>query len=171
MDNTAQRTSQEPSHRSVRFRWLAGTLIVLMIVAPISIYAWRYLYNPCEVDAVKEASTILGTQLTMYDGVFQVAVTASRTAPDHPVNTLKQIFMDTQEVVVPACMKTAKNELMSYMGSVIGAFDAFRAGETDATVMGLIRQSDGQYANFRKELKAVNKCAPYCMRSLKLSLP
>jgi len=126
-------------------------------------YAWIFVYNPCEVEVVKETSTMLVTQLTMYDGVFQVAATASRTSPDHPVNTLKQIFMDTQEIPVPACMHTAKNELLNYMGAVISAFQAYRAGEADATVRGWIKQSDAQYTNFQAALKAVNKCAPFCL--------
>ncbi|MEO7841161.1 MAG: hypothetical protein ABIU06_17610, partial [Anaerolineales bacterium] len=60
-------------------------------------------------------------------------------------------------------MQTAKNELINYMGTVISAFEAFRAGEADSSVLGLIKQSDVQYMNFRAELKAVNKCAPFCL--------
>jgi len=71
--------------------------------------------------------------------------------------------MDTQQIIVPACMQTAKNELMNYMGTVISAFQAFRAGEADATVLGLVKQSDAQYINFHAELKAVNECAPFCL--------
>jgi hypothetical protein len=163
MDNPAQPTPHEPLQKSNRFLLLAGTLIVLLIFAAVGMYAWFFVYNPCEVASVKETSTMLVTQLTMYDGVFQVAATASRTSPDHPVNTLKQIFMDTQEIPVPACMKTAKNELLNYMGTVISAFQAYRAGEADATVWGWIKQSDAQYTNFQAKLKAVNKCAPYCL--------
>ena len=115
MDNPAQIKTPGTVQKSKRFLWLASILIVLLVIAPVGIYSWRYLYNPCEVEAVKEASTILVTQLTTYDGVFQVAATASRTSPDHPVNTLKQIFMDTQEINVPACMRTAKNELINQL--------------------------------------------------------
>jgi hypothetical protein len=163
MNNPAQPKSQEPVQKSNRLLWPAGALIGLLIVAAAGTYAWYSVYNPCEVNAVKEASAILVTQLKTYDGVSQVAATASRTAPDHPVNTLKQIFMDTQEVIVPACMQTAKNELINYMGTVISAFQAYRAGETDATILSLIKQSDAQYGNFKAELKAVNKCAPFCI--------
>jgi len=148
---------------SSRFRWLAAALIVLLISVPVGIYGWRYVYNPCEIIDVKEASGILRIQLKTYDQVFQVATTASRTAPDHPVNTLKQILMDTQEVPVPACMRTAKNELINYMGSIILAFDAYRAGQADAKVLDLIKQSDAQYANFRSELRMINECAPFCL--------
>ena len=144
-------------------RWLAGTLTVVFITVPLGIYAWRYLYNPCEVKDIQEASGILRIQLKTYDQVFQVATTASRTAPDHPVNTLKQILMDTQEVTVPACMRTAKKELINYMGTVILAFDAYRAGQADAKVLDLIKQSDTQYAHFRAELRTVNECAPFCL--------
>jgi len=154
--------TQEPVRKSNRFLLLASALIVLLIVAAVGMYTWFFVYNSCEVDAVQEASTILVTQLKTYDGVFQVAATASRTSPDHPVNTLKQIFMDTQEISVPACMQTAKTELINYMETVISAFQAYRAGEADATILGLVKQSDAQYANFKAELKAVNKCAPYC---------
>ena len=163
MDNPAQLKSQEPVQKSNRFLLLASVIIVLFIVAAVGLYAWFFVYNPCEVDAVKEASTMLVTQLTTYDGVFQVAATASRTSPDHPVNTLKQIFMDTQEIIVPACMQTAKNELLHYMGTLISAFQAYRAGEANTTIWDLIKQSDAQYANFKAELKAVNECAPFCI--------
>ena len=163
MDNPAQLKPHEPLRKSNRFLWLAGTLIVLLIFAAVGMYAWIFVYNPCEVAVVKETSTMLVTQLTTYNGVFQVAATASRTSLDYPVTTLKQIFMDTQEISVPACMKTAKNELLSYMGTVISAFQAYRAGEADATVRGWIRQSDARYTNFQAALKAVNKCAPFCL--------
>jgi hypothetical protein len=163
MDNPAGPTSQESVQKSRRFRWLAGALIVFLIIAAVGTYTLHSLRSFCEVNAVKEASTILVTQLKTYDGVYQVAVTASRTSPDHPVNTLKQIFMDTQEVSVPACMQTAKNELINYMGTIISAFQAYRSGEANATIRGLVKQSDEQYANFKAELKAVNKCAPLCI--------
>jgi hypothetical protein len=163
MNDPVQRISHKPLQKSNRFLLLASALIVLFILAAVGVYTWFFVYNACEVDAVKEASTILGTQLTTYDGVFQVAVTASRTSPDHPVNTLKQIFMDTQEINVPACMGTAKNELINYMGTVISAFQAYRAGEADTKVRDLVQQSDVHYANFKAELKAVNECAPYCI--------
>ena len=163
MDNPAELKSQDTVGRSHRLRWLAALLIVLLISAPGAIYAWRYLYNPCEVNDVQEASAILGIQLTTYDQVFQVATTASRTSPDHPVNTLKQILMDTQEIAVPACMQTAKNQLINYMGTVILAFQAYRAGEADAAILELIKESDVQYANFKAELKSINKCAPFCL--------
>jgi hypothetical protein len=162
-DHPVRLEVQETMHKSNRFLLLAGVLIVVLIVAGGAIYTWFFVYNACEVGAVQEASEILITQLKTYDGVFQVAATASRTSPDHPVNTLKQIFMDTQEVSVPACMQTAKHELVGYMGTVISAFQAYRAGEADTTIQGLIKQSDVQYANFKAELKAVNKCAPYCI--------
>jgi hypothetical protein len=164
MNNLAQLKSKEPLQKSSLFRWLAGALIVLFIIAPVSIYAWRYLYNPCEVAAVKEASSFLTNQVKFYDQVYQVAVSASRTSFDRPVITMQQIQMDTQEVAMPACMQTAKNEAINYMATVIRAFRAWGAGEPDATIFGLIKQSDAHYANFKAELKTINKCAPFCIR-------
>ena len=162
MDHPEQLKSRD-RQKARRFLFPASALIVLLIVAAAGLYTWIFVLNPCEVDVVKDASTILIAQLKTYDGVYGVAATASRTAPDHPVNTLKQIFMDTQEVSVPACMQRAKNELINYMGAVISAFDAYRAGEADAAVRDLINQSNRHYDNFNTELDAVNKCAPYCI--------
>ena len=112
--------------------------------------------------AVEEASAFLVSQLNTYDGVYQVAATASRNALPHPVTVLQQIFVDTQEVGVPACMQTAKDELLNYMGNVISAFQAFIAAETDTTIRDLLVESDKHYSNFRTELEAVKECAPYC---------
>ena len=147
--------------KSSRSSWRKGALLLLLLAAA-GTYTWYSVRRSCEVDAVKEASTILTSQLSMYDRVYQVAVTASRSVPDHPVNTMKQVMMDTQEVEVPPCMQTAKENLVSYMGTVILAFDDYRAGKADKVVMDLIKQSDIQYTNFRAELRTVNECAPYC---------
>ena len=162
MDTPAQSKSQDAVRNPRRFRWLAGALIVFLIVATAGTYTWYGVFRPCEVNAVRDASDFLTRQLKTYDHVYQVAVAASRTSPEHPVNLLKQIFMDTQQIIVPACMQTAKNELINYMGTVISAFEAFRAGEADATVLDLIKQSDAQYMNFHAQLKEVNECAPFC---------
>jgi hypothetical protein len=164
MDNPLIPEAKEPVQKPRRFRWLPAGFLVLMIAAAVSGYVLYSLRTSCEVNAVKEASTFLTTQLNMYDRVYQVATTASRIAPDHPVNTLKQIVMDTQEIAVPGCMQTTKNELISYMGTVILAFQAYRAGEGDTKVLDLVRQSEAQYGNFKAELKAVNECAPLCIR-------
>lgn len=163
MDNPAQLKSQESVRKSSRLRWLAGFLIVLFILTPVGMYAWRYLYNPCEVDAVKEASTYLVTQLKSYDKVYQVAATASQTTLDRPVLEMQRIHLDTKEIDVPACMQTAKNELLNYMGTVIRAFRAWEAGEADATIRDLLRESDSYYDNFYEQLESVNKCSPFCI--------
>ena len=163
MDNPEQLKSQDTGRNSRRFRWLAGALIVFLLVATAGTYTWYGVFRPCEVNAVRDASDFLVRQLKTYDRVYQVAVAASRTTPDHPVNLLKQIFMDTQQISVPACLQTAKNELLNYMGTVISAFQAFRAGEADATVLGLVKQSDAQYMNFHAKIKEVIKCAPFCL--------
>lgn len=162
MQQPAPPPSRVPVQRSRRILWLAGGLLAALAAAA-GLYAWFFVYNPCDAADVQAASAFLKGQLTTYDQVYQVAVTASRTSPDHPVNVLKQIFMDTQQVAVPACMRTAKDELLNYMGAVISAFQAYRAGEADAAVASLIRQSNVRYETFRNELETVNRCAPYCL--------
>lgn len=145
-----------------RFRWLATIVIALMTLVGVGLYAWYYRINPCEVSAVEETSTFLSTQLKTYDAAFQFATTVYRTGLSRPVNDLQKIYMDTQEVTVPACMRTAKDELLHYMGAVINAFQAYMAEETDTTIRGYLNQSNTYYDHFKRELDQVNKCAPFC---------
>ena len=162
MDNPALLETQATAQKSSRFPLPAGAFIVLLLIAALGTYTWYSLHRSCEVQAVEEASAILVSQTKRYDDVYQVATNAFQTSLDPPVITMQQILMDTQEVVVPACLQTAKNELINYMGVVIRAFRAYAAQEADATVRGLITQSNAHYDNFITELRAVKKCAPYC---------
>ena len=162
MDNPTQLESQQLIKKSNRFLWPASVLIVLLIVVAVGAYTWFFIFNSCKVDAVKEASAILISQLNFYDRVYQVATNASPNSLVRPVDTLQQIFMDTKQVDVPACMQTAKNELLDYMGTVIRAFQAYAAGETNAAVIDLIDLSNTHYGNFSMEMEAVNECAPFC---------
>lgn len=162
MENSSPPEVQKTVQKINRFRFLAGTLIVLFVAA-VGVYSWVYLYKPCDVNAVKEASNFLISQLKTYDAQYEFTTTVYPSGLMHPVNRLQQIFMDTQSVDVPVCMQTAKEELLGYMGTIIRAFQAFEAGENDSTIRDLLGQSDRHYAHFRKELDTVNKCAPFCV--------
>lgn len=154
--------------KSNRFLWAAGVIIALLVIGGVSAYIWIYLPRTCEVTAVEEASAILVSQVKRYDDVYQVATDAPQEAVFIPVSVLQQNLMDTQQVVVPACMKIAKKELLSYMDAVIRAFQAYAAQAPTTTVRGLIDQSETHYARFSMELKDVKKCAPYCVPKLTL---
>lgn len=162
MNSSELHETPEHVQKTRRFLLTASALLILLIVAALGVYSWFFLYSPCEVNAVQEASATLVSQLNFYDSVYQVATNASRTSLVRPVATLQQILMDTQQITVPACMQMAKNELINYMGTVILAFQSYSAGESDATILDLLKQSDAQYANFKAEMDAVNKCAPFC---------
>lgn len=149
--------------KSRRFPFLASVLVVLLIVVAAGAYTWYSLRSSCEVSAVEEASTILVSQVKMYDNVYQSATAATQTSVVVPLAVMQQILMDTQQVAVPACMQTAKTELINYMETVIRAFLAYSAEEANTVVRGLIEQSETHYANFSTELKEVKKCAPYCI--------
>lgn len=113
------RKVQETVQKLKRFLWLASLLTTLIIVAVVGVYAWAYLFNPCEEEAVKKASAFLITQLNTYDSQYQFTTTVYRSGLNAPVYKLQQIFADTQAVAVPMCMQTAKNELLSYMRTVM----------------------------------------------------
>ncbi len=114
------------------------------------------------MDAVKDASSFLVSQQNTYDAQYQFTTTVLRSELSVPVNRLEQIAIDTKSVAVPACMQTAKNELLNYMGSVNSAFRIYMATEKDPTIRGLLDQSITHFNNFKMELEAVNKCAPFC---------
>ena len=162
MDQPTLYQSQEPVQRPGRFRWMVTLIIVLTILGVVGAYSWYYLINPCAVKDVQETSIFLSTQLKTYDAAFQFATTVYRNGLSRPVSDLQKIYLDTKEVAVPACMQTAKDELLNYMRVVIGAFQAYMAEETDATIRAYLKQSNIYYAHFKTELNAVNKCAPYC---------
>lgn len=162
-ENDSPLEAQDVVKKSSRLPWMASALVVLLLGVAGGMYVWYYLPNTCAVSAVEETSTILVSQVKMYDNVYQSATAGTQTSVVVPVAVMQQILMDTQQVVVPACMQTAKTELVDYMDTVIRAFLAYSAHETDAAVRALIDQSEAHYANFSTELKVVKECAPYCI--------
>jgi len=162
-DNSSPLETQDNVQKQRRFLLPASVLIVMFIVAAVGTYTWYHLRSSCEVNAVQDASTLLVSQAKRYDDIYQVATSASQDSVVLPVTMLQQILMDTQEVDVPDCMQTVKNELIEYMRTVIRALLAFGAREPDATVRDLITKSDEHYENFFVELEVVTKCAPLCI--------
>jgi hypothetical protein len=148
--------------KSRRFLLPARVLITLLIIAAAGTYIWINVYNACEVEAMQDASALLTSQLKRYDDLFQATTGVYKNSVVLPLTMLQQIVMDTNDVAVPACMQSAKNELINYMQTVIRAFHAFGAGEPDAAIRELINQSDIHYQNFTIELETVNECAPFC---------
>ena len=160
MEPPEQIKLQSPVQTSRRFLWPAVALILILIFA-FGAYTFQ---RSCDVNEVKEASARLIRQRNSYDHSYQFATSVSPTAIVRPVAELQQILMDTQDIPVPVCMQTAKEELVNYMGIVIHAFLAFGAQEPESAVRDLIEQSNAHYNNFDREMDAVHQCAPYCFR-------
>jgi hypothetical protein len=148
--------------RSRRFLVFTGTSIVLLALAAVGMFGWVYLYNPCDPDDVGDATAFLVTQTNRYDDVYASAASGTRTSLTYPITVLQQMLVDTQSVSVPACMQTAKSELLSYMGTVIFAFQSYTAGEEDTKIRNLVQQSNAHYDNFYSELERISECAPVC---------
>ena len=163
MDNSLSSETYGAARKFRRFLLPAVLSFVLILSTAAGIYFWHFSNQSCEVGVVQDASAFLITQRNTYDEAYQFATTVSLNSLEHPVNTLKFILMDTQDVDVPACMQTAKSELIDYMGTVIRAFGAYGAGEADPEVRDLIGQAETHYDNFAVELDAVNECAPLCI--------
>ena len=162
MENSTSPIAKETVWKTRRFLLPVGIFISISIVAATGMYAWYFWFNSCNLNKVERASTALVSQLNWYDSAYQFAATASQSALTRPVQVLQEIAMDTEQITVPACMQTTKNELVSYMDTVVRAFQAYMRLETDATVRGILNESTIHFNNFTTELEAVKKCAPYC---------
>ena len=163
MENPLPLKAQYTMQRLRRLLLPASILVALLLLAAIGAYTWFFVFHPCELNVVEEASALLFSQLNRYEGVYRVAISASPSSVMLPASVLKQILMDTQQVAVPSCMQSAKGELLSYMRTIIRAFDAYAAQEPDAIVSGLVDEAVTHLRNFDTELEAVKECSPYCL--------
>jgi hypothetical protein len=141
--------------------------ILLFIVAAGGTYAWYTINPPCEINAVQEATELLISKMSMYDDVYVSAAAApSRGSTLYPVSVMQRIMADTQQVDVPVCMQTAKDELVGYMGDAIRAFHAYEAQQKDTMVKGWLDSSYAHIRKFIQELDDLEKCAPICWQKL-----
>ena len=163
MENPLPLKAQYTMQRPRRMLRPASILVALLLLAAGGAYTWFFVFHPCEMNVVEEASVLLFSQLNRYEDVYQVAISASPRSVVLPVSVLQQILMDTQQVAVPSCMQSAKGELLNYMRTIISAFDAYAAQEPDATVRGLVEEAVTHLHNFDSELEAIKECAPYCL--------
>jgi hypothetical protein len=167
VDTTAMPEEKNVAQKSHRNPLIIGTLIFILFVLTSGAYTWYSNYHSCDASAVQEASTLLISQMRMYDDVYISAAAApSRGSTIYPVGVMQKILMDTQQVDVPVCMNTAKNELIGYMGDAIRAFHAYEAQEENATVKGWLDSSYAHVRKFIQELDDVKACAPYCRPKL-----
>jgi hypothetical protein len=141
----------------------AGLLLAILTAGAAGGYLWYFQNLPsCEVSEVQEASAMLVSQVNRYDQVYMPAASAPPHGVVYPLTVLQQVLVDTQAIEVPACLQAAKDELLGYMGTVIRAFQAYAAGESDATVRNILSDSYAHINNFIAELEAVEQCAPTC---------
>jgi len=163
MENPLPPEEQPVPEKRGRFLLLAGAVLGVMIVGALGVYAWYAVYGPCTRGAVNTASKALFEQVGAFEQAYQAASSANAVGLMGPMTSMQQILWDTREVEVPACMQPARNELITSMESAIRAFLATMNGETEATIQGLIQDSQTHLENFAAELESVNKCAPFCL--------
>jgi hypothetical protein len=144
------------------FPWVISLIILLCVAATAGGFGWYYFDGPCGVSKVKEGTTALVDQRNIYGGAYQVAASTSLISLSGPVGELQKIQRDTEKIVVPACMESAKNELILAMDKAADAFRAFMAEKLDKEVSRHVKLSTTHLRKFTAELEAVNKCAPFC---------
>jgi hypothetical protein len=146
-----------------RFLILGGILVAVLVVAAVSVYTWYAVYGPCGRGTVDTASAALIDQLKAFEADFQLAASMNPIGLIGPVTHMEQTLWDTREVVVPACLQIAKNELASSIESEIRAYLAIMSQKPDKTVKKLKEDAKTHLENFATELEAVNRCAPFCL--------
>ncbi len=164
MENPEIVETQEIPDRWMQRRFLlaAGVLMVLLIVGAVGAYTWFALYGPCTVNTVEAASAVLFDQLILFDAIYESISSRAPVALIGPMTQMQQILIDTQKLVVPACLQPAQNELISAMESLIRGLLAIMESEPEATFAKLMEKSQKHLDNFTAELEFVNKCAPFC---------
>lgn len=154
---------QKSMQKSSRFPAAVSFLILLVLVVTIGSYTLYTLPNSCDEKAVERASDFLVRQRDSFDHSYQFATSASPDALVRPVAELQQILMDTLAYPIPACLRTAKNELVQYMSAVVRAFLAYGALEPSVSIRDWLEQAEDHYLNFTSELEAVRRCTPFCI--------
>ena len=162
MENPPLPEAQPLPEKRGRFWIVAGAVLGVMVVGALGVYAWYAVYGPCTRGTVDTASTALFEQVATFEQAYQAAASANAIGLMGPLTSMQQTLWDTREVIVPACMQVARNELIVSMESAIRAFLAVMNGEKDETVQDLLEESKVHLENFATELESVNQCAPFC---------
>ena len=146
-----------------RFLIVGGLLLAGLVIAAVSVYTWYAVYGPCGRGTVDTASAALIDQLKAFEVDFQSAASMNPIGLVGPVTHMEQTLWDTREVVVPACLQAAKNELATSIESEIRAYLAIMSQKPEKTVKKLKEDAQTHLQNFADELEAVNRCAPFCL--------
>lgn len=162
MEDPIPLETAENRRKTGRVPRATGVLVAVLVAAAIGSYLWYYLQSSCGVNNVRAATSALNGQVNVYADAYQMASLSAPAAMMSPVTQMQQILMDTKEVAVPACLQTAKTELVTSMEDGIRAFLAFMEQEPEVEVQRLIEKSSTHLDNFTTELEAVNRCAPLC---------
>ena len=171
MENPPALEAEPLPEKQGRFWIVAGAVLGVMVVAALGVFAWYAVYGPCTRGNVNTVSKALFEQVAAFEQAYQAAASASPVQLMGPLTSMQQILWDTREVVVPACMQLARNELITSMESAIRAFLAVMNGETEETVQELIQDSRTHLENFATEMESVNKCAPFCLLQTAVKSP
>src|SRR5690349_11970235 len=117
---------REQFEKQTQSRFVSGFLLlcVLFVIAGIG---WNYLYGPCGVVQVDRASDVLSHQLQTYQDAYNIAASTERSALAEPVADLQMLQRETEAIQVPACLETAKSELLLSIDAAARGFLALRA--------------------------------------------
>ena len=163
MENLPTLETQPVPTKPRRFLIVGGIFLAVLLVAAVSVYTWFAVYGPCGRGTVDTASAALIDQLKAFEADFQMAASMNAVGLVGPVTHMEQTLLATREVVVPACMQVAKNELVTSIESEIRAYLAIMSQKPDKTVQKLKADAKTHLEKFGTELEAVNRCAPFCL--------
>ncbi len=157
---------EQCEQRMKQHQGLKDLLTVLSILLGIVLIAggvgWHYFYGPCGVARVNEASQKLSKQAQIYNDAFNIASSTPRIALAGPVADLQRIQRETEDVQVPKCLETAKQELVWSIDAAVKGYLAFMGDESDNKVSNLMSMSTNHFMKLSDELLRIDDCKPFC---------
>jgi hypothetical protein len=137
-------------------------VIVSLVIVLGGAFGWFYMYGPCGVTPVKEATDQIHDRMTEFQDAMDVAASTARMSLSGPVAELQSIRRATDDIEVPACLSEAKDFTVRGMQNYIQSFTAFMAEEPDATVGNYMDAGLVDISQASQEFTAVSQCVPFC---------
>ncbi len=109
---------------------------VLVFVAGFAANAWLVkgvpAGDPCDLSVLRNTIAPFDSLLRAFDDTSVVALNLPRNAVTDPTLRLQEYRRDVQDLEAPVCVATLKQDMLSYMDTVINTLVGFIGGVTPA---------------------------------------
>ena len=132
------------------------SLILLFIVLGLN---WYNNYDDCGKNKVVEGRTALLTSAEQFHEVINVMYEDTLLTSDY-LPTLKQIYSDTENIVVPSCLLSTKQYFLQGLNEYILAITKTLALESETVIFSHVDAGIDFMELFSSELEKTQDCVP-----------